>query len=391
MKLLWRNLLRHKLRTILTVVGLAVALFLFCFLETVLQAFHVGVNMADASRLIAMHKESITLTMPQSYRTLIQQVEGIKGVSYMTWFGGLFSEKTGAGELNEQFFGQFAVDFDTFLPIYPEIEMKPDEFKDLMKDQSGCVLGDKIAARLDKHVGDRIRLRSTIWPRPGENGEFWEFTVRAIYTSSSPNYDRTNMFFHYKYLDEGRQFGKGTVGIFTIGIDNPNRIKEISEAVDERFKNSPYETRTMTEKAFNMQFVSMMGNLELLLRSVGSAVILTMLLISANTMMMSGRERTREIGILKSIGFSDGYLFRLLIGEALLIAGLGALIGVGGSWVLVNHFHFNPKPDFFPVFIMPSAAAFVALLIAAVTGFLSGLVPAYSAARMDATEALRSV
>jgi putative ABC transport system permease protein len=199
------------------------------------------------------------------------------------------------------------------------------------------------------------------------------------------------MLFPLQRFDEGRQFGQGSVGLYILGIADPGRSAEISGAIDARFANSPYETRTMTEKAFNLQFVSMLGNFQLLLRSIGSAVVLTMLLVSANTMMMSARERTREMGILKAIGFSDGHVFLLLIGEALAISLLGALAGVGLAWLLTNALHFNPKPDFFPIFYLPTESVFAAVGLAALTGLLSGIVPAVTGLRLKATEALRSV
>jgi putative ABC transport system permease protein len=199
------------------------------------------------------------------------------------------------------------------------------------------------------------------------------------------------MLFHQKRFDEARQFGQGSVGVYMLGIADPGRSAEISAAIDARFANSPYETRTMTEKAFNLQFVSMLGNFQLLLRSIGSAIVLTMLLVSANTMMMSARERTREMGILKAIGFSDGQVFLLLIGESLAISLLGALGGVGLAWLLANVLHFNPKPDFFPVFYLPGESILAAVGLAALTGLLSGIVPAVTGLRLKATEALRSV
>jgi putative ABC transport system permease protein len=181
------------------------------------------------------------------------------------------------------------------------------------------------------------------------------------------------------------------VGLYILGIADPGCSAQIAAAIDSRFANSPYETRTMTEKAFNLQFVSMMGNFQLLLRSIGSAVVLTMLLVSANTMMMSARERTREMGILKAIGFSDGHVFLLLIGEALVISLLGAVAGVGLAWLLTNVLHFNPKPDFFPIFYLPNESVLAAVGLAVLTGFLSGIVPAVTGMRLKATEALRSV
>jgi putative ABC transport system permease protein len=199
------------------------------------------------------------------------------------------------------------------------------------------------------------------------------------------------MVFSQKRFDEARQFGKGYAGLYILSIADPERSSEVAAAIDSRFANSPYETRTMTEKAFNLQFIGMMGNFQLLLRSIGSAVVLTMLLVSANTMMMSARERTREMGILKAIGFSDGHVFLLLIGEALVISLLGALAGVGLAWLLANVLLYNPKPDFFPVFYLPGESMLVAVGLAALTGFASGIVPAIVGMRLKATEALRSV
>jgi putative ABC transport system permease protein len=390
MRLLWLNLLRKPLRTLLTVFGVGVALFLFCFLETVLTSFNAGVNMSNASRLVVQRKESIMFELPVSYRSLIEQTEGVVGVTEASWFGALSQEPGPNGKKREEFFAQFSTDLERYLSLYPEIKAPPDQLSDLLSDQMGCMLGVKIAERLRKKVGDRLVLRSTIWPQ--KNGStIWEFNVCAIYTTDSPTFDQTMMLFPQKRFDEARQFGKGFVGLYIARIADPERSSQVSAAIDTRFANSPYETRTMTEKAFNLQFVGMMGNFQLLIRSIGSAVVLTMLLVSANTMMMSARERTREMGILKAIGFSDGRVFLLLIGEALAISLLGALAGVGLAGLLANVLHYNPKPDFFPVFYLPTESMFIAAGLAALTGFASGIVPAIVGMRLKATEALRSV
>jgi putative ABC transport system permease protein len=389
MRLILLNILRKPLRSLLTILGVAIALFLFCFLETLLDAFNLGVYMADASRLIVAHRESIVFSLPISYQQAIQQVPGVKRAAGATWFGGPYEEPRPEGVHREEFFAQFAADLESWLPAYPEIRIAPEQLHDLLADRSGCVLGDKLAERIHKKLGDRIVLKGTIWTKP--DGSPWEFTVRALYTTDSPTFDRTMMLFHLKYLDEGRQYEKNTVSLFIVSLEDPNRYQEVAGAIDARFENSPWETRSMTEKAFNIQFISMMGNLQLLIRSIGFAVVLTMLLVSANTMMMSARERTREMGILKALGFSDGRIFALLIGEALLISGIGAVLGAGVAFVSFNLLQMNPKPDFFPVFILPLTSLVAAFGIAALTGFLSGLVPAIAGARLKATEALGSV
>jgi len=389
MRLLLLNLTRSPLRTLLTVVGVGVALFLFCFLEAVLDAFQVGVNMSSASRLVVQHKESLVFSIPIAYRSTLEQFEGVHTAVPMVWFGVTYKPKDETGELKEEMFPQFACDLEGHKKIFSEIIVPDDQFAALMADRMGCMIGDKTAERLNIKLGDRMVMPGTIWTR--SDGGPWEFNVRAIYTSASPTFDRTVMLFHFKYFDEGREFEKGLVSIFWLGIDDANRYGEIAAAVDRRFANSPYETKTVTEKAFNLQFVLMMGNLQLLLRSIGSAIVLTMLLVSANTMMMNARDQTREMGILKSIGFTDRFVFGLFIGEALVVAGLGLLLGLGVAWGLFNLAEINPKPDFFPVFRVPESAIFGALAIAAITGVLSGLLPALQGMRMKATEALRSV
>jgi len=390
MRLMLLNLLRTPLRTLLTVFGVGVALFLFCFLEIVLAGFNAGVNMADASRLIVQHKESIIFELPMSYAPLIEQTEGVTGVCAAAWFGGLSQEPGPDGKKREEFFAQFSTDVDRYLALYPEIKIPPDQLRDLESDRMGCMLGVKIAERLRKKIGDRLVLRSTIWTQK-DGSSIWEFNVRALYTTDSPTFDQTMMLFHLSRFDEARQFGQGQVGVYILGIADPQRSAEVSAAIDARFANSPYETRTMTEKAFNLHFVGMMGNFQFLLRSIGAAVVVTMLLVSANTMMMSARERTREMGILKAIGFSDGHVFLLLIGEALAISLLGAVAGVGPAWLLANVLHYNPKPDFFPIFYLPAESVLAATGLAALTGLLSGIVPAVGGMRLKATEALRSV
>ena len=390
MRLLILNLFSKPLRTGLTVFGVAVALLLFCFLETVLSAFSAGVSMSNASRLIVQHKESLSFTLPMSYQNTILQTEGVTHCAAAVWFGGPYDEPRPGGAKKEDFFTQFALDLDGYLKMYPEIQIPPDQLKDLMLDKTGCVLGDKIAERIGKKVGDRIVLRSTVWAVQPDNR--LTFTVRAIYTvAESSTFDHTLMLFHFAYLNETRQYGKDSAGVFFASMADPNQFQRIANSIDDRFRNSPTETRTMTERAFATQFVTMMGSLQLLLRSIGSAVVVTMLLVSANTMMMSARERTREMGILKAMGFTDGHVAMLLIGESMVICMTGALIGAGGTYVAINVFGFNPKPDFFPVFRMPAPSIIAAFVIAMGTGLLSGIVPAIVGMRLKATDALRSM
>lgn len=390
MRLLLLNLRRKPLRTVLTTLGVAVALLLFCFLEAVVTSFNAGVNMSDASRLVVQHKESLAFQQPKSYGPLIAQTDGVTGVVGVSWFGGLSQEPDAHGEKREEFFAQFATDLEQYLQLYPEVQLPADQRAELLSDRMGCMLGAKIADRLGKKIGDRLVLHSTIWTQTN-GSSVWEFNVRALYTTDSPTFDQTMMFFHFARFDEARRFARGTTSLYFVGVSDPSRSMEVATAIDARFANSPFETRTMTEKAFNLQIVGMLGNFQLLLRSIGSAIVLTMLLVAANTMMMSARERTREMGILKAIGFTDGHVFLLLIGEAMALSLLGAVVGVGLAWLLANVLHINPIPDFFTVFFLPLESILAAFGLAALTGLISGIVPAVTGMRLKATEALRSV
>lgn len=389
MRLLWHNLWRAPARTGLTIVGTAIALALYCLLEALLASFNTGVEMASVSRLVVQHKESIGFLLPEAYREQLAQVDGVRTVAAGTWFGGLYEEPLPDGGRKQTFFPNFAVDIPAYLRLYPEIQVPPDQIEALLRDQAGCLLGAATAQRLGKRVGDRIALRGMIWPK--RDSSPWEFTLRAIYTPSSETFDPSLMIFHHRYLDETRSIAKGLVNFYMLGLHLPENYAVVATAVDRRFANSPFPTSTMNEKAFNMRFLSMLGNLRLLFRFIGSVVIFTMVLISANTMMMSGRERTREMAVLKALGFTDGHVFGLLVGEAVVIGLLAFLLGAGGTFLTINGLGWNPKPDFFPVFRVPQPALLSALGIAAATGLVSGLIPGLAALRLRPAEALRSL
>jgi putative ABC transport system permease protein len=370
----------------LTTFGIMIAIFLFCILEAILWAFTAGVEASDASRLVVRHKESLVFDLPLNYVNKVKSIKGINGVSHANWFGGIHEEK------KDMFFAQFAADLETYLPLYPEIEINNDEKAALMSDRQGCVIGEDLARDLKKKVGDTVRLKGTIWPANNEQN-LWDFNIRAIYTSKRKAVDKKMMFFHWDYLNEGRRDkdSRDSVGFMLLKIDDPSDAARISTEVDKLFEFSDERTFCMTEKAFNLEFVSMMGNLSLLIRVFGTVVVFTILLISVNTNMMNARERIGEVGLLKALGFSPKYIFKLFLAESFLICFMGGVIGLSLAFFMINVKGWNPNEQFFPLFNLPNLTIAFALILSALTGILSGLTPALASARMSASEALRSV
>ncbi|MEK7487062.1 MAG: FtsX-like permease family protein [Planctomycetota bacterium] len=386
MRLVFLNLFRNKISTLLTMFGIAIAIFLFCILETVLWSFTAGVEAADVSRLVVRHKESLVFPLPYSYVNKAK-VDGVLSISYGNWFGGVFEPD------DKFFFAQFAIDMESYVPLYPEMKIPPEDFQSVLKDRRGCILGQRLADRLKKKVGDTLVLKGGIYFSQ-DDGNNWEFTVRAIYTSDRPNFDQTIMFFHWNYLNEGwraPESQKNLVGYLVLKIDDPAKTAEISKAIDKKFSTESERTLTMTEKAFNLEFVSMMGNLSLLIRFFGTVVVFTILLLSINTNMMNARERIGEIGLLKALGFSPRYIFKLYLSESLLLSFIGGLGGLAIAFLLINIMGWNPKPTFFSLFSVQPTTLVIGVLLSLFTGLISGITPAIVSSRMSASEALRSV
>ncbi|MFO0980288.1 MAG: FtsX-like permease family protein [Planctomycetota bacterium] len=376
---IFANLMRNKLRTLLTIGGITIAMFLFCFLEAVLTGFTSGVDMSDASRLIVRNAVSLVQPLPIAYRERILKVPGVKDIGFACWFGGTYEAK------KDEFFGQFAINDEDYLRLYPEFQIPDEQRRAFLGERKACILGKKEAERLQKKVGDTIVLTGTIYFGT------WEFIVRGIYQGTKENVDETMMLFHYQYVDDSMpENERGQVGWYVVQIDDPSQAAAVSTRIDDLFRNSAYATRTETERAFQLGFVSMMGNIQLLLRSIGAAVVFTILMVAANTMMMAARERTAEIGILKTLGFPDRTVFFLTMAEAVAIALFAGVLGCLGSKVLFDHVKFNPG-GFFPIFYVPWQSAIVGLIIAMVAGLVSGLAPAFQAARMPVALSLRKV
>ncbi len=400
-----KHLRRNWVRTGSTVVAMAVCIFLFCTLQTVLREINAQLESANAARLVTRHAVSLVFDLPLAYGARIQAVPGVKSVANATWFGGsLPTKKEGKAEGGDstttdwsKFFPNMAVDAEPYFAMYPEFQVPPDQFRDFLGDLQGCAIGRKLADKYDWKIGDRFFLESFIPPYRKASGPF-EFVVRAIFdtdTGKYPGTDTNVMFFQYKYLYEatGRTLNAGT---YTVEIDDPGQAGAVSKAIDMLFENSDGQTHTETEQAFRAGFIAMAGNLALLLNSIGLAVSFTILLVTANTMSMAVRERRTEIAVLKTLGFSSGRVMGLILTEALFLGVLGGGFGVLGSQALMSVIMNSPAQAMLAGVGLSSlgikpAVGLLGMAVALFLGLAAGLVPALNAYRSRITDMLRTV
>ena len=374
--LIMANLFRKKLRTTLTIGSFVVALFLFGLLVVVHGAFNQGVDVAGADRLDVINKTSIIQPLPYSYRDQILRIPGVKAITYDNWFGGVYQDE-------KNFFPQFAIDPENQRVVFPEFVIPDDQWKAFLEDREGAIAGSGIAKRFGWKVGDRIPIKGAIYP-----GD-WEFNLRGIYAGSRDNDDLTQFWFHYKYLDERRQYGKGLVGWYTVKLDTPDDGTRVTKTIDTMFANSPYETKTETEKALATDFAKQFGNIGFLISAVGSVVFFTLLLVTGNTMAIAVRERIGELAVLKAVGFNDRFVLFLVLGESLLIAAIGGAIGLALCKLMT--LGGDPTHGFLPFFYLPGPMILLGFGVALAVGVLAGILPATSAMRLRVVDALRRV
>ncbi len=370
------HLWRHKRRTFLTVSSIAIALFLFCTLRTVMTSFDAALRASADTRLVVRHAASLVFPLPLSYRDRLSQIEGITGVSFGNWFGGIYKDP-------KNNFAQFAVEVPTFVKLFPEVEMPADQVSAWLAERTSCVVGETIAAKYGWKLGDVIPIQGTIYP-----GDY-RFTVRGIYKGKTADVDENTLFFHWDYLNEAMPAGrKGLVGIYWLEIPNGDMAADVSGRVDALYANSSQPTKTETEKAFQASFISMMGNVSLLMTILGSAILFAILLVTINTMMMAARERNTEIAVLKTLGFSDSLVLRLVGAEAILVSLVGGIVGCVAAWLIFQRADFTAGGMFPNFTVMPQTVG-LGIVIAIAMGLVSGLVPALQAGRLRIATALR--
>jgi putative ABC transport system permease protein len=376
LRLIWANLKRKKVRTTLTIGSFVVALFLYALLVTIKVALAGNAGAAGVDRLSIINKISLIMPLPFSYRERLVAMPGVSGVTYATWFGGVYQDE-------KNFFPQFAVDKDTWFQVYAEYKLSPEARQAFLADRQACLVGRNLAKRFGFKPGDRLPLKGTIWPGT------WEFNVAGIYDPAEPDVDTTGMLFRFDYLEERRPFGKGTVGWYVIKLANRDDAVAVSKAIDAAFANSPYETLTQTEQAFAASFAKQVGNIELLAMAIGSVVFFTLLLVAGNTMAIAVRERTGEIAVLKTIGYSDKGVLALVLAESLAVAGQGGIIGLALAMVVIPGL--GKALPMMGTLALPPATLLGGLALALAVGVAAGIVPAVMAMRLKVVDALRRV
>jgi len=377
--LIWSNLKRRKLRTLLTLLSIFVAFLLFGLLCTIKEAFTAGVSMAGADRLVVRHKVSLIMALPEAYRGRMEKLPGVASAVYFTWFNGIYKNEP------KNFFGSFPVDPEPFLAMFPEYTLPEEQKQAWLKSRTGAIAGRSLVDRFKWKIGERVQLVSPIWPRKGDQP--WEFEVVGILDANKKSADTSGFYFRYDYFNEARSFGEGLVGWYAVRVSDPDRAAEVAKAIDNEFANSPYETKAEPEGAFMQGFAQQIGDIGTILIGILSAVFFTILLVAGNTMAQSVRERTEEIGVLKAMGFTNELALTMVLAESCLIAGVGGLAGLGLAWLIAAGG--SPVPSMLPVFYLPVKSVLIGVGLVFALGVVAGILPALQAMRLRIAEALR--
>ncbi len=381
LKLLLKNAFRHRLRTLLTMVGLVVAICAFGLLRTIVDAWYAGVEGSSSTRLVVRNSSSLTFPLPLGHGERLRAVDGVRQVSWSNWFGGVYITE-------RNFFPQFAVDAATYLPLYAEYRLSDAERLAFLRDRRGAIVGRKLADKFGWKIGDQIPLRGTIFPGT------WTFTLRGIWDGAEAKTDESQLLFHWQYLNESlRQVTArraDQVGVFILGIAEPNDAALVSQRVDALFANSVAETLTETEAAFQLSFVAMSEAILVAVQAVSLIIVVIIMAVMANTMAMTARERLAEYATLKALGFSPGFVVRLLFGESLLIATIGGLAGLALTLPLAAAFR-AAVGTLFPVFQVSTLTMALQIGAALGVGAVAAAWPAWRMSRIDIVDGLRHV
>jgi len=381
LKLIFKNAFRHKLRTFLTVLGVTIAILAFGLLRTVISAWYAGVDASSASRLVTRNSISLIFSLPISYKEKIRQIQGVKTVSYGNWFGGIYIDE-------KNFFANYAVEPKTYLELYPEFVMPPDQKAAFFRDRKAAVAGMKLAKKYGWKIGDLITLKGTIFPGN------WDFILRGIYKGRDQTVDETAFFFQWEYLNETL---KQTVprradqaGFYMIGVTNPNMGADVAVRIDKAFKNSLAETLTETEKSFQLSFISMTEAIVIAIQLVSFVIIFIIMAVVANTMAMTARERIGEYAIFKTLGFSSFHISGLIFGESMFVTMLGAVLGIVLTFPVAKIFS-QQLSTFFPVFNVAIETIYMDIAASFLIALVAGVFPSWRAVNIRIADGLRRI
>jgi putative ABC transport system permease protein len=380
-KLIIKNSFRHRLRTILTIFGVAIAILSFGLLRTVVSAWYAGVEASSASRLVARNAISLIFPLPLSYEDKIRQIEGVKLVSFGNWFGGIYIDE-------KHFFANYAVEPETYLKLYPEIIIPENQKKAFLQDRKAAVAGRILIEKYGWKIGDIITLKGTIYPGN------WDFVIRGIYRGRDKTVDESAFIFHWDYLNETLKktapMRADQVGWYMIGVTNPNLAADVAVRIDKAFKNSLAETLTETEKAFQLGFISMTEAIVIAIKLVSFVVVFIIMVVVANTMAMTARERIGEYSIFKTLGFGGWYIAKLVFGESLFITMIGCALGIALTFPAADIFS-SALSTYFPVFNVAKKTIYMDIIASIIVGMVSALFPTWRAIKIRVADGLRRI
>jgi len=379
LKLLFKNAFRHKLRAVLTIMSIVIALVAFGLLRTVINAWYAGVEASSATRLVTRNAISLIFPLPLSYKEKIRQVEGVTDVSYGNWFGGIYIDE-------KNFFANYAVEPESYFRLYPEIIIPPGEKAAFLRDRKGFAAGRKLVAKYGWKLGDTVTLKGTIFP-----GE-WDFVMRAVYRGRDETVDESAFMFHWDYLNETMKKTiprrADQVGFYMIGVERPDIAAGVALAIDSMFKNSLAETLTETEKAFQLAFIAMSEAILIAIQLVSLVVIVIIMAVAANTMSMNVRERMGEYAVFKTLGFGGWRIGGLILGESLLIAFIGCALGIALTFPVAGAFG-KALGQYFPIFNVNTRIFSLYAAASLVVGVIAAIIPAWRVMKLPIASGLR--
>ncbi len=379
-----RNVLRNPVRTGLTIAGVSIAVIAFVLLRTVISAWNVGVDYAAQDRIGTRHKVSFIIPLPRRYVDVVRGTDGVEAATWANWFGG----KDPRNE--NDFFATLAVDPESFLEVYDEIELAAPQRQAWFENQRGALVGESLAKRLGLRVGDRFTLKGTIFPGN------WEFDVSGIYTASRRSFDQSQFLFHWSYLNETLEgTSRDQVGWIISRVRDASRSATVSQALDRQFEIQDQPTLSMSERAMNLSFMGMMSALLAAIDIVSVIILLILMMLLGNTIAMGVRERTQEYGVLRALGFLPKHVAFFILGEAMTLGLLAGLVGLSIAYPLINfavgRFIEENMAGFFPYFRLELSTAIASVALAVALGLASAALPALGASRLTVTGALRRV